>query len=102
MPKEFASPNSPSRALAMGRSRPGIRPWSFIGHWALGIGHSTARLLFPVALLIASGPTHAAPSNDAPGRLLDLEFQLPTSREKNSDRTIHLRGKDARQQLLVT
>jgi hypothetical protein len=41
-------------------------------------------------------------SKESPGKLANLEFQLPSPAGKGSDRMLHLRGKDARQQLLVT
>jgi len=51
---------------------------------------------------MASGVTNAATSNEALGKPLNLEFQPLPAADKTTPPVLHLRDKDARQQLLVT
>src|SRR5437016_3274732 len=102
MPKEFLNPKFERAAARARRCCSEFRASSFFRHSSFIIRHSTASGILVFLLLLAQCPIYAAPINETPDRLLDLEFQLPTSPEKNSDQTIHLRGKDARQQLLLT
>src|SRR5439155_15624427 len=99
MTKEFASPKHPAAGWCQSRLRPGAS--SFIRHSTFGIRHSTAPLI-AVLFLGVAGREPAAASPEAPERLAELEFQLPSGTEKTSEHALHLRGKDARQQLLVT
>ena len=66
------------------------------------LGHSASRLLPLVLLLVASSVTIAASSNETPGSPQKLEFQLLPAADKETPPVLHLRGKDTRQQLLVT
>src|SRR5882672_11162766 len=103
MTKEF--PNSKRQncaTLSARRSGLEFRAWSFFSHLPLVICHSTARLLPLVLLLMGCGMTKAAPSNETLGKPLNLEFQPLPAAEKTTPPALHLRGKDARQQLLVT
>src|SRR6058998_1162494 len=102
MKKESIKPRHEDPTAGRLRSCSGFRASSFFCHSSFVIRHCTITWILVFLLLLARNRTHAAPSNDAPGRLLDLQFQLPGLREKNSDQSIHLRGKDARQQLLLT
>jgi len=51
---------------------------------------------------VASSVTIAASSNETPGSPQKLEFQLLPAADKETPPVLHLRGKDTRQQLLVT
>jgi hypothetical protein len=55
-----------------------------------------------LSLLFGAFFSGALISKEPPDKLASLEFQLPSPTGKGSDRVLRLRGKDARQQLLVT
>src|SRR5438105_12296579 len=95
MTKEFQNPKHEKPAGFFFR----FRASSFIRHSSFVIRHSIAWL---IALLISAGVVGAAEPGEEPAKLLSLEFQLPSSALTESDRTLRLRGQDARQQLLVT
>src|SRR6058998_1203655 len=100
MTKEFQNPKHEKPAAEPAGSCSRFRASSFIRHSSFVIRHSTVRLITGVFFLTAFTLADAATSNETLGRLLNLEFQLPAAVVRNSDQTIHLRGKNARQQLL--
>src|SRR5438445_2066836 len=68
----------------------------------LSAGPARLSTMLVVVLLLSVSTFVKAAAKESPGNLLRLEFQLPSSAEKESEPILHLRGKDARQQLLVT
>lgn len=86
-PNLKATPRSPAGRVG----RLGIRTWVFLGPWFLGLGNSIPA----IGIENDSAP---------PPRPVSIEFQLPASKEKSAAAapTLLLRGRDARQQLLVT
>ena len=68
----------------------------------LSAGPSPLGTLLAVVLLFSASDFSIAAAEDSAGKVSSLEFQLPSSAGKKSDPALHLRGKDARQQLLVT
>ncbi len=102
MTKEGVNPKHQGPARPRHCSCFGIRASSFIHHSSFVIRHLTARLIPVVLLLIASSVTKAITPNETADRLLNLEFQPLPVAEKETPPVLRLRGKDARQQLLVT
>src|SRR6266581_3516794 len=83
-----------------------IRHWSFFGPWSSVISHSLVLGQFACAALVLF-LSHAAVAKDTTASessapVQSLEFQLQISNPKESVPTLRLRGKDARQQLLLT
>src|SRR5882672_3164940 len=97
MTKEFPNPKRQNRAtLPAQRSGLKFRAWSFFGPLSLVICHS-----FLLALTsVRAADVSATP--DQTGKLVALQFQPLPAAEKATPPVLRLRGKDARQQLLVT
>src|SRR5882672_2265838 len=102
MTKEFQNPKHKSSAPPRLCRRVGIRASSFFRHSSFVIRHSIRRLLPLVLLLIACRVTKAATTAETTGRPLSLQFQPLPAADKTTPPVLRLRGKDARQQLLVT
>src|ERR1051325_5555880 len=98
MTKEF--PNPKCQKLAKFSAQRGcleFRAWSFFGHLSLVICHSSLLALTSVSATadVSAVPDHAL-------KLVELQFQPLPAADKVTPPVLHLRGKDARQQLLVT
>jgi hypothetical protein len=112
MTKEFKIPNDKATKGPTDRGSFRIGHWSFFGDWSLVIGHSLGHSSFVILslflaasiILPSAGPSNlrATESDNAGRKPARLEFQLPSSDDKNSSPALRLRGKDARQQILVT
>src|SRR5438046_307540 len=104
MPKELRNPKPEEPASRRKIRFFEIRVPSFIPHSSFVIRYlrsaSPLGTLLAVVLLLSVSTSVKAAAKDAPGNPLSLEFQLPSAAEK--DPTLHLRGRDARQQLLIT
>src|SRR5258705_3728876 len=98
MTKEFPNPMRLNRAtLPAQRSCLDFRTWSFFGPLSLVICHS-----FLLALASVRATADAAATPDQTGKLVALQFQPLPAADKATPPVLRLRGKDARQQLLVT
>src|SRR5438046_1587152 len=106
MTREFKNPNDKD---IIGRLSSGpfeFCHWSFFGPWSSVISHSLVLGQFTCATLMlflslgAVAKDTTVSESSAP--VQSLEFQLQISDPKGSVPTLRLRGKDARQQLLLT
>src|SRR5437867_348238 len=102
MSKQFQNLKHEGSAPPRQCRRVGFRASSFFRHSSFVIRYSTARLVPVVLLLIASSVAKSVTTTETPGRPLNLEFQPLPVAEKETPPVLRLRGKDARQQLLVT
>src|SRR6266404_5351990 len=98
MTKEFPNPNRQNPATVPAqRGCLEFRAWTFYGHLSLVICYSSL-----LALASAGVAADASSAPDQTGKLVELQFQVLPGVEKTPPPLLHLRGKDARQQLLVT
>jgi len=96
MTKELPNPKRNKRStLPAQRSSLEFRAWSFFGHLSLVICHSFLFASVRATADISTGP-------DQTGKPVALQFQPLPAADKATPPVLHLRGKDARQQLLVT
>src|SRR5881394_2958987 len=98
MTKEF--PNPKRQKLATLQAQRGyleFRAWLFFGHLSLVICHS-----FLLAFASVRATADVSGSPDQTGKPVALQFQPLPATDKTTPPVLHLRGKDARQQLLVT
>src|SRR5437660_2625464 len=106
MPKELRNPKHEEPASRRKIRFSEFRVSSFNRHSDFVIRHlrsaSPLGTLLAVVLLLSVSTFVKAAAKESPGNLLSLEFQLPSADAKDSDPTLHLRGQDARQQLLIT
>src|SRR6266516_6687432 len=102
MTKEFLNPKHERPSAKQSVACSGFRALSLFRHSSFVIRHSGARLIPLVLLLVASAVTKAASSTETPGNPVKLEFQPLPSADKATPPVLRLRGKEARQQLLVT
>src|SRR5688572_5865923 len=102
MTKEIPNPKHEGQATRRSGFCSAFRASSFLCPFSFVIRHSFVRLIPILVLLAVSGATNAASSNETLDRPLSLEFQSLPVVEKATPPVLHLRGKDARQQLLVT
>ncbi|HYT60070.1 MAG TPA: DUF1553 domain-containing protein [Haliangiales bacterium] len=104
MTKEARNPNGESSADPLRVSRSGfvIRHSFGFRHSSFVIGLRALARLIPVVLFIGACGLLAAASAGTPGAIVSLEFQLPSPGGNESRPALHLRGKTARRQLLVT
>src|SRR5205823_2643980 len=104
MPKELRNPKHEEPASRRKIRFSEFRVSSLIRHSDFVIRHlrsaSPLGTVLAVVLLLSVSTFVKVAAKESPGNLLSLGFQLPSAVEK--DPTLHLRGQDARQQLLVT
>src|ERR1051326_792690 len=103
MTKEFQNPKH-ERPLTRrdGRACFGFRASTFICHSSFVIRHSKRVLIAIILLLNASGVSRADATNQATDKPSSLLFDPLPAAEDATPPVVRLRGKDARQQLLVT
>src|SRR2546422_6169096 len=105
MTKESPNPNRQNLATRPARrSCLEFRAWSFFGPWSLVLGpySTSAGLSVLLTLASVSAAISSSVAPDQTGKLVELQFQPLPAAEKATPPVLHLRGKDARQQLLVT
>src|SRR5436190_18189889 len=98
MTKEFPTPKCRKLAkLSAQRGCLEFRAWSSFGHLSLVICHSSL-----LALASVGAAANGSTAPDQTGKLVELQFQPLPAADKATPPVLYLRGKDARQQLLVT
>src|SRR6266545_1331715 len=110
MTKEARNPKDEKRsAPKQGERLVGGFDSDFALRHSFGFRHSSSIIdllslawLIAALLFVSASGLLAAASAEAQGGIVNLEFQLPSSEVKESRQTLQLRGKGARQQLLVT